>query len=117
MGDRQERAPHLHRLRASRGTAVKLKARWTAASDNLNVFPQHATRMSSAKRLHRRFFRGKSAGEVRSGISSPGTIGNLTGGKHPLQEAFTIAFEHGRQPGNIGRVQSDAEDVHDPATA
>jgi hypothetical protein len=117
VGDRQQRSPHLHPLGANRGTAVKLQPGWTATADDLDVLPQHAARVAGAERLHRRFVGGKSPRQVRSGISPASTISNLASSEHALQEAFAVALEHVGEPGDIGGVEADAENVHDLATA
>lgn len=117
MRDREKRAPNLHRVRALCGTAVKLQPRWTAAAHDFDILPQDAARVTGAERLHRRLFRRKSPGKMRSGISPPSTIGNLAGSEHALQEALAVALEDVGEAGNISGVETDAENVHDLATA
>ena len=73
--------------------------------------------MTGAERLHCRLFRRKSPGKMRSGISPPSTIGNLAGSEHALQEALAVALEDVGEAGNISGVETDAENVHDLATA
>ena len=115
--DRQKRSSNLHGVRAPGCTAVKLQPWWTTAAHDLDVLPQDAARVAGAERLHRRFFRSKSTGQMRSGISPPSTIGNLAGSKHALQEALSEALHYLGEAGNIGGVETDAENVHDLATA
>lgn len=117
MRNCQERAANEHALRPLRRAAVKLQPRWTTAADDLDVLPQDAARVAGAEGLHRRFLGRKSTGQMRSGISAASTIGNLASSEHALQEAIAIALEHLGEAGNVSGVETDAENVHDLATA
>ena len=65
--DGHEAAAHLHACRAPGGAAVQLQLRWSAEPHDLDVLPQDAAGMAGAESLHRRFFRRKTAGEMRTG--------------------------------------------------
>ncbi len=93
------------------------RPRRSATADDFDVLPQHAARMAGAERFHRRFFRRESSSQMRSGVPPLGTIGNLAGGEHALQEAIAVTFEHLCKAGNVGGVEPDAEYVHDRSTA
>ena len=112
MRDRQEGTPDLHALGPAGGPAVQEQPRWPAAAHDFDILPEHAARVTCSERLHRRFFGGETAGEVRGGVPPLGTIGNLPGGEHALQEALAVSFEHVCEPGDIGGVEPDAENVH-----
>ena len=73
--------------------------------------------MTGPESLHRRFLRGKPAGEVRNGVAAPRTIGDLPVRENPVQEAVAITLERFRNPWNIRRVQTDSDDVHVRAPA
>jgi len=73
--------------------------------------------MPRTQRLHRRFFRCESASEVRCGVSAPRTIGNLSVGEYAPEKAFAISFKGGGNPGNVGRIESESEDIHGSASA
>ena len=91
---------------------MKLQLRRSTDPDDLDVLPQHATRMARAESLHRGLFRGKPAGEMRNGVAAPRTIGDLPIGEHPVQKPVAITFERFRNPWEIRRVQSNSDDVH-----
>lgn len=112
MRDCQVRSPDAHALGLSSCATVEEQPRWTADANDLDVLPEHAARPPGAQRFHRRFFGRKPSGQVRRGIPPARTIGNLAGCKHALQKALTVALEDRGQPGNVGRVQADAEDIH-----
>jgi hypothetical protein len=97
--------------------SVKLQAGWTAASHDLDVLPQDALRLTGAERFHRGLLRGEAPREMWSRIPALGTIGNLTGSEHAVQESVAIAFEDVGDTGNVGGVETYAEDVHDRTTA
>jgi hypothetical protein len=117
MGDRHERSGDFHARGAKRGAAVQLQARWAGMPDDLDVLPQDAVGLARAERFHRGFLDREAARQVRSRIPSLGTIGDLTGREHTVQEALAVAFEQLRDSGNVGGVEADAEDVHDRTTA
>jgi len=73
--------------------------------------------MAGPERLHRRFLCGEPPGEMRYGIPAPRTIGNLSFGEHAAEKALAISFEGRADPGNIGCIESEAEDIHGFATA
>lgn len=73
--------------------------------------------MARPERLHCRFLCGESPGEMRYGISAPRTIGNLSFGEHTAKKAIAISFEGRPDAGNIGRVESESEDIHGFAPA
>ena len=73
--------------------------------------------MAGPERLHRRFLCGEPPGEMRYGIPAPRTIGNLSVGEHAMQKALAIAFEGRADPGNVGGIEPESEDVHGVAPA
>jgi hypothetical protein len=96
---------------------MQLEARWAAGADDLDVFPEHALRLTGSQRLHRGLFDREPSGEVRSRVAALGTIRNLTGREHAVQEPSAVLVEQLRDAGDVGGVDADAEDVHDRSTA
>ena len=115
--DRHQRSTHQHAVGAPGGTAMELQARWSSASDDLDVSPEHAARVAGAKCLHGRLFCRETARQMRGRVSPLGTIGNLSGGEHALQEAFAVSFENRCHTRDVGGVETNTEDVHDRAPA
>ena len=94
MGDREERPPDLHALSAAGGLAAQLQPRRSATANYFDILPEHAARVARAARLHGGFLGGETAGQVRRGVAPLRTIGNLSCGKHAVQEAIAVPFEH-----------------------
>jgi hypothetical protein len=69
--------------------------------------------MARAERLHRRLFGGEAPRQVRDGIPSPRTIGNLTVGEDAAQEPLPIAVEYLGEARNVRRVEAETQDRHD----
>jgi len=110
--DRHERSTNVHALRAPRRATVQEQLRWTAVPHDLDVLPEDAAGVPRAERFHGRLFGGEPSSQVRRGVAAPRTISNLARREHALQEAVTITLENRGEPGNVGRVEADAEDVH-----
>ena len=117
MGDRHQRSTHQHVVGSPGSATVELQARRSATSDHLDVFPEHAPRVTRAERFHRRFLCGKAAGEMWGRVSPLGTIGNLAGGEDASQEAFAVSFEHCCDARDVGCVKTNTENIHARATA
>ena len=117
MRNRDEAAGDVQCLGAARRAAVQPQLRRAAGADHLDVLPEDAARVAGAERLHRRFLDREPAAEVRNRISPPRTIGDLSLGKDALQEAIAVALQQLRDARQVGRVQPDTNDVHDPAPA
>jgi hypothetical protein len=92
---------------------MELQPRWSSTSDDLDISPQHAARVAGAKRFHGRFLCRKAARQMRGRVSALGTIGNLAGGEHALQEAFAVSFENRCHTWDVGGVETNTENVHD----
>lgn len=86
-------------------------------AEHFNVLPEDAARMSSAERLHRRLLRGEPTGKMGDRVSAARTIGNLPLGEDAPQETVAVTLEGRTDAGNISRVESKPEDVHDSAPA
>ena len=117
VGDRDERIPDLELFCAAQCAAVQLKLRRPAAADDLDIAPQDPLGASRSERLHRCFFDRKAAGQVRHGSAAPRTISNFPLGEDALKEALTVALEHVRHARDVCCVETDRENVHDPAPA
>lgn len=86
-------------------------------TDDLDVLPDHTARMAGAERLHRGLLGGKSAGDVRNGIAPPGTISDLAVGQDAPKEPVTVPLKHLSDARNVGRVEAEPENIHDPSQA
>jgi len=117
MCDGQQRGSNPHAIGAGRRAAVQPQLRRSGQADHFDVLPEHAARMTSPQRFHRRFLRGEPPCEMRNRIAAPGTIGNLSIGEHTPQEAVAVPLEGRADAGNIGGVESKSENVHDLASA
>ena len=117
VSDGDEAAPHLHAGGAPGGTAVQLQLRRPADPHHLDVLPQHSARMAGAEGFHRRFLGGEPPRQVRDRIAAARTISDLLIGEDPVQEAVAVALQRLRDPWQVGRVQSDSDDVHVSAPA
>lgn len=115
--DCDQRPGDLHGVRPPGSATVQVKPWRAPEANDFDVFPEHALRLTGAKRLHGRLLDRKSPGQMRSRIPTLGTISNLTGSKHPVEESFTVAVEQFGDTGNVGGVEADAKDVHDRTTA
>ena len=94
------------------GAAVQPQLRRTADADHLDVLPEHAARVAGAERLHRGFLRREPPRQVRHRVAAPRTIGDLSVGEDPAQEAIAVALERLPDARNVGRVEPEPEDVH-----
>lgn len=93
---------------------VKLQLRRPAAPDDFEVTPEHAERVPSADRLHPRFLRGKSPGQMRRRVLAPHAVGNLFVGEDPTEKPVAVSFERLGDAGNLGGIHPQADDRHDP---
>jgi len=117
VSDGHQRSADVHGLCPSLGPAVELKPGRPAGTDDLDVLPQHPSRVARAERLHRGFLGCEPAGQVRHRVPAPRTIGNLAVGEHAAHEAFAVPLEDFRDPWDICRVESDSQDIHVRASA
>ena len=100
---------------ASGSAAVQPQLRRTTGAGDFDVLPQDAPRVPGAERFHGRFLGGKSASQVRHRIATTSTIGDLLQREYTAQKPITILREQLRNAAQIGGIESDSDDVHDPA--
>ena len=68
-------------------------------------------RVAGAERLHRRFLRGEPPREMHRGHAAARTIVDLAVGEHAVHEAIAVAAQRVGDAGNLGGVESKADDV------
>lgn len=78
---------------------------------HLDVAPEHALGVPGAKRFHRRFFRGETAGEMGCGIPATRRVGDFPLREDALQKAIAIPADGGGDPINFGGIQPDADNI------
>ena len=93
VGDGQERRAAADGREAPPGAAVKLQLRRTAVADDLDVAPQHATRVAGAERLHRRFLGGEASGKMDGRLAPPLAVRDFAVGEDPMQEPVAVALD------------------------
>src|SRR5947209_6110030 len=86
MRDGEERRETAHRGKPPAGAPMKLEVRRTAAANDLDIAPQNALRVSRAERLHGRFFRSETAGEVNGRHAPPRAVRDLGVGEDAADE-------------------------------
>lgn len=110
MGDGQKGRGPAHGGESTGGAAMKLQLRRTAEPDDLDVAPQHATRVSRAKRLHGRLLRSKPAREVNGRDAAARAVGDFSFGEHTAQEPLAVALDAAGDAVDVGDVQSESDD-------
>ena len=111
MRDSEQRRIAPHRSKSPRRAAVELQSRRTATSDHLDVAPQHALRVTRAERLHGRFLRGETAGEMNSGHPPACAVGDLTLGEDAAGESPAVPFDCVGDAIDVGRVEAEPDDI------
>jgi len=91
--------------------------RRTGYAYDFQIFPEHAARVAGAERLHARFFRGEAGGEMRRRVPSPRTIGDLAFREDAVQEPVAVAIHSLCDSRDVGSVEAEPDDGHDPAPA
>ena len=117
MRNGEKRGLHAHPAGAIGCAPVQPQLRGAGHPEYLDVFPEHASRVTSAERFHRGFLGGESAGEMGDGVSTPRTIGNLAFGEDAAQKTIAVAFERRTDARNIGGVESKSKNIHASASA
>jgi len=112
MGERQERPRRVHRLEAAQAATRKPQLRRPELPDDLDVFPQNATRMARAQRLHRGFLRREASREARYRVAVAHTISNLLLRVHASEKAVAVALKRVADPRDVRRVEAQTDDVH-----
>src|SRR5579862_4143015 len=93
---------------------MQLQLRRTAVPDDLDVAPENARRMACAERLHRRFLRGEPAGKMNRRDPPARAVGDLAVREDASQETVPVPFNRLGNPGDVGGVEAEADDVwHD----
>lgn len=109
--DGQERRTGADRSESPAGAAVKQQLRRSATSHHFDVPPQDALRVTGAECLHRRFLCCEPAGEVNGRLTPSCTVGHFAFGEYPVHEAGAEAVQGGDDSWNVGRVDSEADDL------
>lgn len=112
VGQGQERRGAAHRAQSARRAPMKLQLRRSAAPNDFDVAPEHPLRVPRPEGFHGRFLGGKPRGEMGSRPSPVPAIRDLAIGKHPFQEPFTEPVDGLLDPGDLGGIESGADDFH-----
>lgn len=112
MRNRDERLANAHFISTPGGAAVKLQSRRSSATDDLDILPHDAARLSRPERFHRGFLDGETACEMWDRVSTLCTIGNLAVGKDAAQESISISFEHVGDSRQVRRIDTYSNDGH-----
>ena len=91
--------------------------RGTAPAHDLDVAPQHALRVSGAERFHRCFLGGESAGKMNRGNAPTPAVSDLALGENAVNESIAVALDGLRNAIDVGRVDSQPDDIRHDATA
>ena len=92
---------------------MKLQLRRTAGrASHFDVAPEHSARVARAKRLHRRFFGGEAAGQVRRGVAPSCGVRDLAFGEYPAEKPIAEPRDRGFDTVDLCRIHADADDVH-----
>src|SRR6266851_5755778 len=75
--DRYQRGMAADRRESPRGAAMQRELRRAAASNDLDVAPQHALRMAGTERLHRGLLRREAAREMNGRVPPARAVGDL----------------------------------------
>jgi YfiH family protein len=112
--NRDEGGRRADRDESSGGTAVKLEARRSSASDDLDVAPQHTVRSARAERFHGGLLGGESSCEMDRRLAATPAIGDLGVGKNPVFEPLTVPGEGVADAIDFDGVEAEAADFrHD----
>lgn len=117
MRDREERGAAAHRREATAGPAVQVELRRAAAAHDFDVAPQHALRVSGAERLHRRFLGGEAAGKMDRRNAAAPAVGDFAVGENAVNEPIAVSLDRLRNAIDVGRIESQPDDVRHDATA
>lgn len=110
MRDGQERSGAPKRSESIRRAAVKPQLRGTAAPDDLDVAPQHAKRMTGAERLHGRFLRRETSGEMNGRNAAAQAVRHFAFGEHTMEKPIAVAFDRLGDAIDIGDVEAEPDD-------
>ena len=100
------------RAKPSCCAAVQLQLRRAAPADDFDVAPPHALGIPGPERFHGRFFGGKPAGEVNRRLVAPHAICDFVVREDAVRETLAVALDGGGDAWNVGRVESQSDDVH-----
>ena len=118
MRDSHERGKPAYRGKAPGSPAVQLELRRATAPNDLDIAPEDPMRMTSAERFHRRFLRGKPAGEVNRGHSATRAVRHFAVGEYAPQEPLPVSLDGVGDAIDIRGVQTESENVrHATASA
>jgi hypothetical protein len=114
MRDSEQRGFPTDGGKATRGAGVQLQLRRAAPADHLAIAPEDSARVAGTERLHRRLFRGTSAGEVDGRHAPARAVRDFAVGEDAAEEAVAISFDGAGDAVDIGRVEPQPDDVrHD----
>ncbi len=117
MRDRDERRVAADGREPAAGAAMQVKLRRAAAAHDLDVAPEDALRVAGAERLHRRFLGGEAAGKVDFGLAAPLAVRHFGLGEDTMDETITVTFDGCGDAWNVGRVDSQSDDIRHDASA
>lgn len=112
MRDGQLRGVAADCLEPSRGAAMQLQLRWSAAPYHLDVAPQYALRVAGAERLHCCLFCCKASSEVNGRVAAAHAVGHLGLGKNSVGKTLAIPLDRGGNARDVRRVEPDSDDIH-----
>src|SRR4030095_9767411 len=110
--ERQERARGAQSRKSLSRASVELQTRRTMAADDFDAGPEDALRVSGAKRLHCRLFRGEASGERRREVAFAAAISNLSLGEHPSKGATAVPTDCLTDAIDLRRIESRSYNVH-----
>jgi hypothetical protein len=117
MRDRQQRRSDAHAFSPGGSPAMQPQLRRAKSPEHFDILPEDSAGVAGSQGFHRRFLRGKPPGQVRHRIAALRTIGNLSVREYTAQKTFPISLERAANSRNVGRIDSQSEDVHDSAPA
>jgi hypothetical protein len=97
------------------GAAVQLQARGTAAPDHFDVAPQHTLGVTGAEGLHRRFLCREASGKMNGRHAPARAVRDFDVGEDAAQKTFAVPLDDVGDAIDVGRVESEANDVHAPS--
>ena len=112
MRDGQLRRMAADCLESARGAAVQLQLRGAAASHDLDVAPQHASRVAGAECLHRGFLRCKASGEMNRRVAAAHAVRHFGLGENAVRKTLAVPLDGGGDARDVRCVEPDSDDVH-----
>src|SRR5688572_754009 len=91
---------------------VKPQLRRSTLTEDLEIPPEHTSRVPRSDGLHTRFFGGEPAGDMRGRVAATQAVRELMVGKDPPEKTVAEALDGLRDAGDVRRVHTDADNAH-----